>query len=318
MDKRLLMTLPIVLSLLFVPFVSAEENITVTDLDVNEVEEDSAIVLAYLNNHPEPEASSLNVTDYDGNVDPESVLGVYDYGGIYMDRPYWEHETEDWIIHISSEDELQWLITDDIDKHPHQSQFSKLAIDDPLSLWEEQRGDGTPKTELVEGEVVNGYFAYRAVGKIEWEYTDTQKLLADGVFMDELEDLESSTTYEYQAIAEYDGEVYISDIGTFETLAEEEEVVDVTPMFELDFEDMEIYERNKVDNHTLEEVRKFTIEEAGVKRTQTSSQFITCEYGVVEGDVEGVARCKRAPWVTHLIVIFIILMLAGFGYLMLR
>lgn len=212
--KLLIFLLPF---LLITPVVYAED-ITVTDATSRDITEDSAVISVYLENHPAPE-SELNVT---GDLDPD-VTGIYEYGGMYLDRPYWLHETDEWKIHISPDQELRWLLTDDFDKKPHQSQFSKLAFDDPISLWEEERGEGIPQVEYADGEIVYGYFRYRKEGSEEWTYTEDQYLLADGIYQELITELESGTNYEFQGIVEYEGGIYESDVETFETEYEETE-----------------------------------------------------------------------------------------------
>lgn len=68
------------------------------------------------------------------------------------------------------------------------------------------------------------------------------------------------------------------------------------------------------DNTTLIDERVTTYCEDGECEDIEINQTEVCEYGCLEGETEGAARCKNPPWITHLIVVSIILTLAFVGY----
>lgn len=195
---------------------ASAQNISVETVGTDHITETSAIIYGNLTEHPDPE-SIINIT---GDVNPD-VTGIYLYGGIYENRPYWIHETDEWLIHVDPEEELQWLITDDIDKKSHQAQFTKLADEPPVSYWEEQMGSGTPKSEVIEGEAVYTKFRIRKEGNILWEELEPTEQYERGVFFEIVENLQPETTYEYSALASYQEEHSTGEVMTFTTLEEE-------------------------------------------------------------------------------------------------
>jgi len=52
----------------------------------------------------------LEVTlDSGGPANPDTVLGTYSYAGCHNDQPYWEHNSEPWVIWFSGGN--KWVIS---------------------------------------------------------------------------------------------------------------------------------------------------------------------------------------------------------------
>jgi len=77
------------------------------------------------------------------------------------------------------------------------------------------------------------------------------------------------------------------------------------------------YERECLDNTTMQTtIRREVCDEDGCYN-MTITESTNCEYGCIEGDIEGTAKCKTAPWLVTLLILLVVLGLASLGYYML-
>jgi len=69
-----------------------------------------------------------------------------------------------------------------------------------------------------------------------------------------------------------------------------------------------------VDNETLMEVEKSTITINGITEEVEINKTIKCEYGCIEGEVKGIAKCDTSGF-TRELAFFIIVIIVLFGIL---
>lgn len=190
-------------------------NLTVETVGSDHITEDSVILHGDLVEHPNPN-SSIEVTGTD--LDPD-VSGNYSYNGTYNNGGVWISENDTWKISLC-EDGINWIISDEVGIKCNLAEFSKLADQPPKGYWIEEKGTGTPYSE-VQGNIVNTYFEYRKEDSILWYETNRTERVSPTEFYDKVTELEEETTYVYRAVAVWEDEMDVGEIKTFSTESRE-------------------------------------------------------------------------------------------------